>query len=127
MRLLLDTHAFIWHRNGSSRLSARVRNAICGGDNDIFISAVSLWEISIKVSLGKLELKKPLRELVEIYTEGGADLLSITPEHAMAVATLPWHHRDPFDRMLIAQAQQENLTLATDDEMIQQYQVAWVW
>ncbi len=127
MRRRLDTHAFIWHREGSSLLSTRARSAIGTEGNSIFISAVTLWEISIKVSLGKLKLSKPLRELLAIYTNGGAELLPITPEHAMAVENLPWHHRDPFDRMLIAQVQQENLTLVTQDDLIRQYQVAWIW
>ena len=127
MRLLLDTHTLIWHFEGSSSLSQAARNAIDAPDNQLFISAASLWELAIKVGLGKLRIEISLPELAAGYEKTGTTLLSITPEHAMAVQTLPSHHRDPFDRILISQAKLESMTLITHDEMIQQYDVPQIW
>ncbi len=127
MRLLLDTHTLLWHRDGSNRLSQRTKALIAGPGNQVFISIATLWEISIKRSLGKLKTPRTPMELLTIYKAGGAELLPISPEHVMAVERLPWHHRDPFDRMLIAQAQTEGLTLITKDEMFQNYDVPQLW
>ncbi len=127
MRLLLDTHALIWHRNGSDSLSKTARNIISDNSNQLFISIATVWEMSIKVGLGKLKLARPIAELLEIYYDAGTEILAITPEHAIAVGNLPLYHRDPFDRMLIAQAQEENLTIITHDEIFADYAVARVW
>lgn len=127
MRLLLDTHTLLWHRDGNSQLGTTARAMIADTSNQVVISIVTLWEMSIKRSLGKLTTAKSPAELLKIYQSGGAELLAISPEHVMGVEALPWHHRDPFDRMLIAQAKAEGLTLLTKDGVFRHYDVAQVW
>lgn len=127
MRLLLDTHTVIWHIEQSPSLSTKASIAIKNPDNEIFVSAVSIWELSIKVSLGKLKLPKAIREITAELRDSGVTFIQISDEHAMATETLPWHHRDPFDRMLVAQAQLEGLTIVTADPLVQQYGVPDVW
>ena len=124
MNLLLDTHALLWWDLNSDHLSAAARTAISDAANTVFVSAVSIWEISIKQKRGKLRLSgSPLAMLAK-----NAFLpLAISPEHAEAAGALPLLHADPFDRMLIAQAQLEQLTLVTLDEKIRRYPVAQLW
>ncbi len=127
MRLLMDTHALIWHFEASSSLSRTARNALNNRDNQLYISTASLWEISIKVGLGKLELLYQVEEMVAGYVQTGTILLPVLPEHAMAAGSIPWHHRDPFDRMLIIQARLEKLTIVTRDELFDPYEVDCIW
>jgi len=101
MRLLLDTHALIWYVMRQRTLSQTARDMIRDPGNDKFISLASLWEMSIKVSLGKLKLAQPTSHIISDCFEAGLKLLPITMEHTQAVENLPWPHRDPFDRMLI--------------------------
>jgi PIN domain nuclease of toxin-antitoxin system len=121
LRLLLDTHAVIWFMGEPDKLAPAAREAIVEADVAA-VSAASLWEISTKASLGKLE--PPVDGLVDELEDWGFDLLPITPGHAWAVGRLPLHHRDPFDRMLVTQAQLEGLTVVTRDPAISRYQVA---
>jgi PIN domain nuclease of toxin-antitoxin system len=121
MNLLLDTHAFLWAIDNSPQLSESARTAIIDGNNVVFVSAATAWEIAVKKAIGKLTIPQGsyLDELrVHRFTP-----LDITTEHALAVEMLPHHHRDPFDRLLIAQAQMERLTLITRDPRIKQYAV----
>ena len=121
MNLLLDTHAFLWAIDNNPQLSQKARDAIINGNNVVFVSAATAWEISIKKAIGKLRLPNGnyLEELkVHRFTP-----LDITTEHALAVENLPPHHKDPFDRILVAQAQLENLTLVTRDPRIKAYTV----
>lgn len=127
MRLLLDTHAILWHFERNPLLSAEASAAIKNPQNDIFVSVVSLWELAIKTSLGKLKLPKSVSGIAAELRDGGAAIIRISEEHAMATESLPWHHRDPFDRMLIAQALQENLALVTCDSAFAHYDVPRVW
>ncbi len=127
MRLLLDTHTIIWHVENNPALGQKAGAAIISPENELFISAASLWELAIKVGLGKLELPKSIRDMLSAYLEIGAKILPVTPEHALAVESLPWHHRDPFDRMLIAQAVHEDLTLITRDTQFDSYLVKRIW
>lgn len=128
MRLLLDTHAFLWWVLDDSQLSQTARAAIHDSENDLFFSAVSSWEISIKASLGKLALpKRPDQFFQRQLAKNRFELLPITVEHTVAIYHLPHHHRDPFDRLLIAQCHVENLSLITNDGLIQQYNVPIVW
>lgn len=127
MRLLLDTHAVIWHIEHNPSLSAKASSAIKNPDNDIFVSVASLWEMSIKASLKKLQLPKPVREIAAELRDGGATIIRIAEEHALATESLPWHHRDPFDRMLVAQAQVDKLTLVTRDEIFKKYEANRLW
>lgn len=118
MRLLLDTHVLIWVFSRDSQLSEAAAEAIRDGDNQVFVSAVTAWEISIKKALGKLLVPGNYQEGLRRYRFTS---LSITTEHALAVEQLPPHHKDPFDRMLIAQAQIENLTLISHDPKMKAY------
>lgn len=127
MRLLLDTHTLIWHYEGCNKLTATAKAMIADASSQIFISIATLWEMSIKRSLGKLTTTKSPIELLKIYKAGGAELLPVSPEHVMTLESLPWHHRDPFDRMLIVQAKIEKLTLITGDETFRQYEAPQIW
>ena len=113
MRLLLDTHILLWWLADDSSLSAHARRLISDPDNTIFVSAVSLWEIWLKQSLGKLRLPPDFEEKL---AGESFESLPLTAAHAREVALLPWHHRDPFDRMLVAQARAADLKLLTADE-----------
>ncbi|MCB1273446.1 MAG: type II toxin-antitoxin system VapC family toxin [Leucobacter sp.] len=120
MRLLLDTHVLLWWLADDERLSARHRELIARGDNRVVVSSVSIAEIAIKSSLGKLEAPDGI---VDAVTLSGFELLAFDAPHAEALRHLPWHHRDPFDRMLVAQAKVEHLTLLTVDLRLREYSV----
>ncbi len=120
MRLLLDTQVLLWALLDDARLGRRAREEIADGRNDVLISAASAWEISIKQSIGKLRAP---RDLPDQLRRARFDVLEIGLSHALAVGRLPSHHRDPFDRMLVAQAMTERLTLVTADPAIVQYDV----
>jgi PIN domain nuclease of toxin-antitoxin system len=122
MRLLLDTHAFIWACDTPAKLTARTRAVIAEPDNDVCISAASMWEMAIKSALGRLRF--PMDRMTEIVAEMGFDALSMTMAHALEAGSLPRHHDDPFDRMLIAQARLDGLTLVTRDRQFASYDVA---
>ena len=121
MNLLLDTHAFLWALDDDSRLSPAARTAIIDGRNVVYVSAATAWEIVIKRAIGKLKI--PQSDYLEELRLHRFTPLSITAEHALAVEDLPLHHKDPFDRMLIAQAQEERLTLITRDKRLTLYDV----
>jgi PIN domain nuclease of toxin-antitoxin system len=118
VRLLLDTHVLIWWDAGEG-LSEDAVDAIREADQ-VYVSAVTGWEIAIKTSLGRLETT---RNVVDAVTESGFEELPVRLTHALAIESLPWHHRDPFDRMLVAQAREEGLVLVSRDEIIPQYDV----
>jgi PIN domain nuclease of toxin-antitoxin system len=115
VRLLLDTHAFLWFVAGDTSLSPAARTAIGDPGNQTFVSIASAWEVAIKVSLGKLTVDAPsVREFFDEQMEAnGFAYFPIDPPHVFRVGSLPFHHRDPFDRLLIAQALEENMTLVT--------------
>lgn len=120
MDLLLDTHAFIWWAARDARLAERARVAIADADNRVVVSAVSVWEISIKRASGKLAFR---HDILEVLARTGFDALDITPRHADRAGSLPQHHADPFDRLLVAQAQIEGLVLVTQDRQLSPYGV----
>ena len=123
-RLLLDTHAFLWWLEGSSRLAAGARSSIADPHNEIVVSAASIWEIAIKLSIGKLTMRdEDARRLPEVIAECGFAELSISAAHAADVRALPMHHSDPFDRILVAQALAEELRIVTADPAIAAYGV----
>lgn len=127
-QILLDTHAFIWIATNDPRLGSEVARIYLQDDYSFFLSVASLWEMAIKTSLGRLELEMSLTEIVrQARLRQGIQVLPIAPEHAMHVADLPFHHRDPFDRLLIAQALLEGLTMATRDPSFDEYGVDCVW
>ena len=121
MNLLLDTHAFLWAIDDDPKLSQKAREAIVDGKNIVFVSAATAWEITIKKGIGKL--KTPQADYLEELRLHRFTALDITTEHALAVDGLPEHHKDPFDRMLVAQAQVENLTLVTRDPRLMIYPI----
>jgi len=118
MRLLLDTHIFLWVVTDSRRLSAKARNLLRQADA-IYVSSASIWEIAIKRRLGKIDAQPG--ELADAIEASGFLALPITPRHAATVESLPDHHRDPFDRLLVAQALHEPLRLVTADETLSRY------
>ncbi len=124
MSALLDTHALLWWVTDDARLSRRARNVIAAGD--ILVSVVSAWEIEIKRGLGRIEADTHAI-LGEVSTTEGFRWLDIRPSHVAALADLPTLHRDPFDRMLIAQANQERVALVTRDKDVRRYPIDIVW
>jgi PIN domain nuclease of toxin-antitoxin system len=118
VKILLDTHMLLWWIAGSPQLSAFARGLISDPENTIFVSAVSLWEIWLKQSLGKLRLPD---EFEQVVAAESFESLPLSAAHAREVARLPWLHRDPFDRMLVAQARVAGLRLLTSDESIAAY------
>ena len=123
MIVLLDTHVFLWWSTGSTRLKAAVRRTIAEAD-DVYVSAASAWEVAIKTSLGKLHMDVTFDEAVDA---NGFSSLPITFQHAAVAGALPSHHADPFDRMLIAQAQVEAWTLVSHDRRFGAYDARMHW
>jgi PIN domain nuclease of toxin-antitoxin system len=122
-RLILDTHVFLWWRIDSARLTAEARTAIATADV-VFVSAASAWEAAIKAALGKLRLDDSFEKGVE---SSGFEKLPIQFAHAEGAGALPPHHRDPFDRMIIAQALIEDLTIVTHDRRLESYEARFLW
>ena len=128
MRLLLDTHALLWWLDGDRRLTRRARTAITDEDNVIFVSAASAWEITTKARLGKLPGADAVAaDVVGAVASQGFSSLDITMRHAQRAGRLPGSHRDPFDRMLIAQAQLEDLTLVSNEAAFDAFGVSRLW
>lgn len=128
MLLLLDTHTILWSSQEPGRLSGRVRDLLIDRDNELFISIASCWEIAIKTGLGKLTLHVALDQLVRREIANNAmQLLPIDLAHVLRVANLPLLHRDPFDRLLVAQAQHQKMTLVSQDPLLARYDVPVVW
>ena len=128
MKVLLDTHTFLWWITNSPRLSARAREVIRDSNNELLFSAASGWEIAIKAQLGRLQLPDNLEQfIVDQLSLNTILVLPTQLHHALRVYTLPQHHRDPFDRMLVAQSQVENLPVLTTDPQIAQYEVKTIW
>lgn len=126
MNLLLDTHALIWWLQDSKKLGRRARSAILRPDSEVFISSASVWEISVKWTVGRVRSKEIPVDYTAALLAAGFQPLSITFPHALAVRNLPLYHADPFDRMLIAQAQCEDLTLITADGEFAAYGVRMI-
>jgi PIN domain nuclease of toxin-antitoxin system len=128
MKVLIDTHAFLWLLTGDARLSERAKEVFLDTEHKIFLSAASLWEISIKISLGKLELKKGW--MATIQKEMKQNLIFWLPvemPHCEQLTKLPFHHRDPFDRMLIAQAMVEGMHILSNDSEFSKYSINFIW
>lgn len=127
MNLLLDTHVLIWWAEGHPKLSSRAVNTIQNADH-VFFSAASVWEIATKVRLGKFTLTRALSDVVNDFTNRlHFEPLSITPDHARLAGEMTGNHKDPFDRMLIAQAQHGNLTIISADKVFNQYNIRIIW
>lgn len=128
MNILLDTHAFLWFVQDDPKLSEAARALIEDEDNQPFLSIASLWEIAIKISLGKLQLTQPYKEFIpQQLAMNGIGILNITIDHTAAVSSLHFYHRDPFDRLLTVQSKIEEMTLVSADPAFDEYGVKRVW
>jgi PIN domain nuclease of toxin-antitoxin system len=128
MRILLDTHAFLWWISDAPQLSQKARQIIGNGENTLFLSAASGWEIAIKTRLGKLKLPADIASFIlEQLSVNAVTPLPIQMKHALRVRSLPDFHRDPFDRMIVAQAQIEDLPILTADQQLAGYNVQIIW
>ena len=128
MKCLLDTHAAFWYFEGNPKLSAKAKGAIEDGGNEIFVSIVSAWELAIKRSPDRE--KTSLCSVAEFFDEiaaSGFELLTLEPRHIRLVEALPYHHRDPFDRLIIATVIAEDMTFLSADENVSKYNVKWLW
>lgn len=128
MRLLLDTHTFIWFFTGNLKISNQVRVLIENEDNEKLLSTASIWEMAIKHSIGKLSFTLPFEVFIrQQLSLNDFNLLNINLDHITVVATLPLHHRDPFDRLLIAQAMVEKIPILSADSAFDAYPIQWLW
>jgi PIN domain nuclease of toxin-antitoxin system len=126
--MLLDTHAFLWWIEGTPALGRRAKAAVANPDNEVLFSIASCWELAIKLSLGKLRVPGSLdRFIPEQLTLNGFALLDAELRHVLRVARLPFHHRDPFDRLLAAQALEDQLAIVSADRVFRKYGVTTVW
>ena len=124
MKLLLDTHIFIWWADQPERLSPAALSALEDEANELLLSTASLWEMQIKIQLSKLKLSLPLKDLLKNQQEtNDLTVLPVTLTHVLALDALPFHHKDPFDRLLIAQSVEEELTIVTADSQFPAYSV----
>ena len=124
MKLLLDTHAALWFLSGDKRLGENARRHLVDDTTRVLLSAVVVWEVAVKRSLGKLSIPDEYRRLL---LDAGVEPLAVSVEHAAAVERLPPHHRDPFDRMLVSQATLEGGALVSRDEALRPYDVTLIW
>ena len=128
MRLLLDTNALVWFYLDDPQLSATAKAAIVDPANQSFVSPASYWELAIKVSIGKYVLKESFADFLQhAVFDNGFTIVPIETKHAVVVASLPFHHRDPFDRLLVAQANVDGLHLVSTDKILDQYPITRVW
>ena len=127
MKYLLDTHTLIWYFENSPRLPQKTREMIERSEQSIYLCSVSLLEIAIKVSKGKLTLSLSFEEFLDGIKNSDLELLQIEEIYLKEIVALPFHHKDPFDRVMIATALAENLTIITADEDIHKYDVSWIW
>ena len=128
MRFLLDTHTFIWFVTDNPKLSDTSRGLINDGNNEILLSTASIWEMAIKQSTGKLSFGLPFRVFIEQQISlNRIDILNINLDHIEVVVTLPFHHRDPFDRLIIAQAMVEQIPILSADSVLDAYSIQRLW
>lgn len=128
MKVLLDTHILLWLSADSSKLSDRVKTIILEEQNSLFLSLASIWELQIKSQLGKLSLTRPLPDLLKQQCEtNDINLLPIALEHIFTLNDLPHHHRDPFDRLLLAQSKFEKMPILSIDSIFDAYEVERIW
>ena len=127
MKYLLDTHVLLWYYENSSQLHGKIQALIDDRESEIYISIASLWEISIKLGLGKLSLKISFDDLMKIISDRDFKILQVEIEYLKHLSKLPLIHKDPFDRLLVATAQAEDLTLITADENIHKYDITINW
>ena len=127
MKAILDTHAFLWALAGDGRMSRHAREVFAGTAN-LWLSMASVWEILIKVQTGKLDLPRPVGQyVIHKLTDNRIEILPISVDHLLAIERLPMFHRDPFDRMLIAQSMEENIPVITADQVFARYPIEIIW
>ena len=127
MKLLLDTHTVIWYIRDNPRLPKHIRQMIKDESNVVYVSTISLWEIAIKSRLGKLDMNRSFRDVVRLLHANGFRFLTIRLRHFYRLNRLELHHKDPFDRMLIAQSLAENVPLVSNEEVFDLYDVQRFW
>jgi PIN domain nuclease of toxin-antitoxin system len=128
MNYLLDTHVFIWMNEDLSKLSTTVQNIVADEANTLFFSVASIWEIQIKLQIGKLTFKRTLSEMIQLVRdEKQVEVLPVQQAHALKVGELPLLHKDPFDRLLVAQAIVEDFTLITKEPILSRYEANVIW
>ena len=127
MRYLLDTHTALWLFEGNKKLTQNMQDIIFDADNEIYINIISAWEVATKVSLDKLDFEGGSEMFISAVKANNIDILGVKGDYVKTLEKLPYIHRDPFDRLLIATALVEDLTFITIDENIQKYDVKWEW
>jgi PIN domain nuclease of toxin-antitoxin system len=128
MKLLLDTHAFLWAISGDPRLSEKAEQLFVTGRNELYFSVASVWEVLTKVQIGKLPLPSPVGPyLSDQLARNSVYVLPVQLEHVLRLETLPLHHRDPFDRILVAQSLHEDFPILTADPLLKKYSASLIW
>lgn len=127
MRILLDTHTFIWFAEDDKRLNEAIKKLIEKPTNEIFLSIASIWEMAIKMQLKKLNLGKFIEDIIDFVTINGFEFLPILPNHIVKLTTLDFYHRDPFDRIIIAQGLYDHLQIINSDVIFDKYGVDRIW
>jgi PIN domain nuclease of toxin-antitoxin system len=127
MKILLDTHSFIWFVEDDPRLTVGIKRIIEKPSNEIYLSIASIWEMAIKIQLKKLLINKSIEEIIDLAIKNGFELLPILPEHIIKLTTLDFHHRDPFDRIIVAQGLVENQEIISSDEIFDSYGIRRIW
>ncbi|MBK8807428.1 MAG: type II toxin-antitoxin system VapC family toxin [Bacteroidales bacterium] len=127
MDLLLDTHTLIWFLNGDEQISDKAKALIEDSQNSKIVSIASIWEIAIKISLDKFRFAQGFKYFLDMVADIGFEILPITVEHALELSTLEFIHRDPFDRLLIAQSISDNLIIVTKNDTIKRYNIKTIW
>jgi len=127
MSYLLDTHILIWLFEGNENFSRRAREILFDSGNQFLVSIISLWEVAIKMNIGKYTFDGGFSRFYELVNENEFDILPVGKEHMEWLFKLPLHHRDPFDRLLVSTAIAEGLTIVSSDENIRRYDVSWIW
>ncbi len=127
MKLLIDTQVFIWFVEDDAKLPKNIKKRIEHKDSTIILSIASLWEMTIKISLDKLKLSSSLETMIADLHSNGFEILPIAPNHLITLSTLDFHHRDPFDRLIIAQGLSENMNIVSSDSVFDTYSVQRIW
>jgi len=127
MAALLDTHTFLWFVSGDKQLPEKIKNKILDINEPCYISIASLWEITIKIQIGKLKIDISIEDLFKYADRNQIEIVQITAEHLLVLASLPQHHNDPFDRLIVSQAISENMTLYSKDKGLKKYKIKQEW
>jgi PIN domain nuclease of toxin-antitoxin system len=127
MAALLDTHTFLWFVSGDKQLPEKIKTKILNINEPCYISIASLWEITIKIQIGKLKIDISIEDLFKYADRNQIEIVQITAEHLLVLASLPQHHNDPFDRLIVSQAISENMTLYSRDKGLKKYKIKQEW